>query len=104
MIRVTHVRRARKFFYIGRKWAEFEESPYHNPFHIGKDGDRPEVLLKFAIYWYAPEQKKLRDRAVQELSQLQPDGFVGCWCYPQFCHGDIVAGYVNWKLRQETLF
>ena len=36
--------------YIGRKWAGFPESIFCNPFHVGKDGTREEVLEKFAAY------------------------------------------------------
>jgi hypothetical protein len=79
--------------YIGRAYSMMPQSVYHNPFHIGKDGTREEVLLKFAVYWYAPEQKELRAQARKEL----PYRILGCWCKPQACHGDIVAGYVNWR-------
>lgn len=87
-------------FYIGRKWAGMPHSIFHNPFHLGKDGDRVEVLLKFAEYWYAPEQKWLRDYAVLFWDEKE---ILGCWCKPELCHGDIEAGYVNWKrMEPET--
>jgi hypothetical protein len=79
--------------YIGRAYSMLPESPYHNPFHIGRDGDRFEVILKFAVYWYAEEQRKLREQARKELLHR----ILGCWCKPQACHGDIIAGYVNWR-------
>lgn len=84
--------------YIGRAWGGYPESPFHNPFHIGKDGTRAEVIAKFAAYWYAPERGLLRQYA---LLTIRDDDTLGCWCYPCECHGDIIAGYVNWK-RQET--
>lgn len=84
--------------YIGRKIPRrFEESPFHNPFKIGYDGERKEVLLAFLEYWYAPEQKALRDIAVKELSGK----ILGCWCSPFSCHGDFIAGYVNWKKNEK---
>jgi hypothetical protein len=101
MISVCHVRKQNEFFYIGRRWAEFEESPFHNPFHIGKDGDRKEVLLKFTVYWYAPAQAWLRLLA---LRTVLSDTKLGCWCHPQTCHGDIISGYLNWKRRPRSLF
>lgn len=77
--------------YIGRAYSFLPQSPYHNPFYLGRDGDREEVLLKFAEYWYAPEQVDLRAQARKEL----PYRILGCWCKPKACHGDVIAGYVN---------
>lgn len=98
MVTVQHVRKGRFTRYIGRTWAEFSASEFGNPFHVGKDGDRTEVILKFAAYWYAPEQKHLREKALH----FAPDEILGCWCHPKYpeCHGDIIAGYVNWKRQQ----
>lgn len=87
-----------EMLYIGRIWGGHAESIFHNPFHIGKDGNREEVLLKFAEWWYAPKQAWLRARA---LLEIPADAILGCWCHPQSCHGDIIAGYVNWKLQGE---
>ena len=100
MIHVVKVNQKHSNFthYIGRAWAGLPSSMYHNPFHLGKDGDRVEVLLKFAEYWYSPEQKPLRDKALMMFSS---DSVLGCWCHPLLCHGDIEAGYVNWKHHKE---
>ena len=91
--KVVHLRKHNYDVYIGRTFAEFAESIFKNPFHIGKDGDRDEVLLKFIEYWYAPEQTDIRHLAAKVLY----DKTLGCWCKPKSCHGDIIAGYVNWK-------
>ena len=69
------------------------QSPFANPYHIGIDGDRNEVLLKFAVWFYSSEQKNLRDLARRTLAY----SILGCWCKPKSCHGDIIAGYVNWR-------
>ena len=96
MIRVVKVNRQQNNFtrYMGRTWAGLSESPYHNPFHVGRDGSREEVLLKFILYWYAEPQRELRQRAVREIG---PDDVLGCWCHPLTCHCDIIAGYVAWR-------
>lgn len=96
MITVVHVHHSAFDHYIGRPHREFPRgSAYENPFHIGKDGDRKEVLEKFRVWWYAPEQEWLRQRALQELR----DKRIGCWCKDpkksQSCHGDIIAEFVN---------
>jgi Domain of unknown function (DUF4326) len=86
--------------YIGRQWAGFSSSIFHNPFHVGKDGDRKEVLFKFIAYWYSPENRDLRKHAVK---QIRMHDILMCWCKPLDCHGDIIAGYVNWKISQAQM-
>jgi hypothetical protein len=88
--------------YIGRNWAGLSKSVFHNPFHVGKDGTREEVLLKFIEYWYATEQKSLRDLALYAINVDKE--ILGCWCKPLDCHGDIIAGYVMWKCQEPTLW
>lgn len=87
--------------YIGREWAGWLPSVFYNPFHIGQDGSRAMVIVKFAEYFYAPEQAWLREQALQLIG---PDDTLGCWCKPLACHGDIIAGYVNWKHQEPTLW
>ena len=100
-VKVVHVRRSRFLHYIGRACAEFPKSRFYNPFHIGKDGTREEVLVKFIEYWYAPEQLYLRHEADMLIGD---DHVLGCWCKPLDCHGDIIAGYLNWKRQEATLW
>ena len=92
MTTVAHLHKS-SGVYIGREYSMMPRSPYHNPFHIGRDGTREEVLVKFAVYWYDEAQRDLRSRARKEL----PYRILVCWCKPQACHGDIIAGYVNWR-------
>ena len=77
--RVVHCKQEPFDIYIGRpsKWG--------NPFHIGPDGTRVEVLAKYAM-WI--EQQSELTEALLEL-----DGKVlGCWCAPWYpCHGDILV-------------
>ena len=101
MVTVVHVRTSSNWTrYIGRKFAEFEASPLGNPFHLrqyhGSD-PRMDCLADFAVWWYAPEQKHLREYA---LAVIKLDEILGGWCHPLMCHGDIIAGYVNWKRAQ----
>ena len=81
----------RPVHYIGRP------SIYGNPFRLQSENDRDFVLLQFIDYWYAPEQKWLREKALRELVTFD----LGCFCTPKRCHGDIIAGYLNWK-KQPT--
>jgi hypothetical protein len=89
--RVVHVRRA-KFVqyapgnvYIGRDYAEFADEGWGNPFHVGKDGDRAEVLDKYRAW--ATTNEYLLKRV-----HLLKDKTLGCWCdRPEVCHGGILA-------------
>jgi hypothetical protein len=81
-MRVVHCQRASYDVYIGRpsKWG--------NPFVIGKDGTREEVIVKYEKYIRA--NKKLM-AALPELK----DKVLGCWCAPRSCHGDILIKLVR---------
>lgn len=79
---VVHCNKAVYDTYIARpsKWG--------NPFLIGKDGDRVEVIKKYRA-WVLNQPKLLAD--LQELRGLR----LGCWCSPAICHGDILAELAN---------
>ena len=75
-------------------------SIYGNPFtHLSyglgiKVDTREESIRRFAIFWYAPMQASLRRQALRDISK---NARLGCVCFPKLCHGDIIAGYLNWK-------
>ena len=73
--------------YIGRptKWG--------NPFKIGKDGNRKEVLQKYYEYLKSNTQLMVE---VQELKGK----VLGCWCKPKACHGDMILRILN-ELEQD---
>jgi hypothetical protein len=88
MGRVVHCRRAKFDLYIGRAYGGFTESVWENPFHIGKDGSRDEVIDKY----------EARIRADSQLMDLIPSltGLtLGCWCHPLPCHGDMLLKLVR---------
>ena len=87
MIEVVKIREVPNARYIGRP------SPFGNPFAI-LDHGREIAIRMFIIYWYAPEQKWLRQLALDTIPQ---DAKLGCFCFPKSCHGDIIAGYINWR-------
>jgi len=70
--------------YIGRP------SVWGNPFSIGKDGDREEVIAKYIAWLH--ENPDLVERIRRELVGKD----LICWCAPDACHGhilrDIAAG------------
>lgn len=74
---VVHCKKAKYDVYIGRpsKWG--------NPFSIGKDGNRNEVISKY-LEWVQAQPKLMR--ALPELKGKT----LGCWCAPKPCHGHIL--------------
>jgi len=68
--------------YIGRgsKWG--------NPFPIGKDGSRAEVITKYIAYL-------LRHQALLDALPELKDKMLVCFCAPLACHGDVLARYAD---------
>jgi len=59
-----------------------------------KVATREQAISKFAEYWYSERGRRLRQQAMLEIPL---DAVLGCYCAPLLCHGDIIAGYLNWK-------
>ncbi len=70
--------------YIGRG------SDWGNPYAIGIDGDRDEVIRK---YQYDFERGFLKSNK-EQLLKLRGKK-LGCHCKPAACHGDVLANYLN---------
>jgi len=75
--KVVHCQKQEYDIYIGHGTI------WGNPFIIGKDGTRKEVIDKYRIY--ASTNQKIID----SLPDLK-DKVLGCWCKPKPCHGDVL--------------
>ncbi len=65
-------------------------SPLGNPFRVGKDGTREEVIAKFRVWLW--EQLKGGNAEVQAaLDALGEDSVLGCHCAPRPCHAAVIA-------------
>ena len=64
----------------GSKWA--------NPFKIGLNGTRDEVIEKYRAWLL--EQPELM-AALPELRGKD----LACWCAPKYCHGDVLLALAN---------
>jgi hypothetical protein len=85
---LVNIKKQRCDIYIGRG------SIYGNPFLIGRDGTREEVIKKYKVYFYDRIAKDiLFKQAVDWL--LGKDFKLGCYCFPQECHGDIILDYLD---------
>ena len=74
---VVHCKREKYDVYIGRpsKWG--------NPFTIGKDGTRDEVIGLYNRYI-------IISVLMGDLEELRGKT-LGCWCKPKACHGDVLV-------------
>ena len=87
-ITVVNLREEPYDIYIGRpsKWG--------NPFEIGKDGNRSEVIKKYRDYI------KGRPELMVALRELRGKR-LGCFCKPQMCHGDVLVELLEAQMEQE---
>lgn len=99
---VVHCYRDTFDVYIGRYNPKFGSSKWCNPFKMGVDGDRDEVLKKFSKY--IKSNKELM-AALPELKGKR----LGCYCKPfdgfkgkLLCHGQILAGLCDGINPQEV--
>ena len=83
--------------YIGRP------SVLGNPFAIGRDGDREEVIARYRAWLW--DQVKARNEVFAELLKIKAMAERGevcliCWCKPLACHGDVVKACVEWMIQE----
>jgi hypothetical protein len=75
--------------YIGRP------SALGNPFAIGRDGSREQVIEKYETWlrdqWVA--RGAARSELIRLAHQYKETGSLNlvCWCAPLPCHGDVLA-------------
>ena len=74
---VVHCKRSKYDVYIGRP------SIWGNPFNIGKDGTRADVIKKYRAYLL--NNGELMDKVASLHGKT-----LGCWCSPKPCHGDVL--------------
>jgi len=75
--------------YIGRanKTYGLPESKWANPYKIGRDGTRDEVIARYERYLHA-------SGLISQVHELRGKDLV-CWCAPQACHGDVLLRLAN---------
>ena len=82
MIKIVNIKTNSNYnIYCGRtnKTYNLSQSKWANPFVIGKDGDRNQVIEKYRL-WINSNPDLL-----ESLHELK-DQTLGCWCVPEKCH------------------
>lgn len=87
----VYIARAGVVFINGERFPK-KSSIWHNPFRIGKDGTRAEVMQKYNVYM--TEKLKQSVALQKELLKLKGKN-LGCWCHPLPCHGDILLRLIK---------
>ena len=89
-MKVVHCKKSTYDVYIGRpsKWG--------NPFEIGVDGTREEVIVKYREYLLSNKH------LMNDLHELKGKT-LGCWCKPHPCHGDVIAEVYRGLFTQTIL-
>ena len=88
--RVVHALREPYEVYIGRASPRYglPQSPFANPFKIGRDGDRATVIAKYRAWLLG--QPALLTRLPELRGKV-----LGCWCKQLTrdipCHGDVLV-------------
>lgn len=77
-MRVVHCKRSNYDVYIGRP------SIWGNPYKIGVDGTREEVIAAYENY------VRSRPDLLRRLPEIAGKT-LGCWCAPSACHGDVLV-------------
>lgn len=106
--RVTHIREAPYDVYIGRKNGGLPDSFWRNPWVIGQDGTREEVVARYARYVQASPEMMAKVAGLRGRT-------LGCWCKTKaaphtLCHGDVLAALAEgreWaipEVGQRSLF
>jgi hypothetical protein len=88
MTSVVNVKNEEFDVYIGRACYGHAESKWANPYRIGPDGSREQVIEKYRKHILASPHLMA---ALPELSAK----ILGCWCNPLPCHGDVLVELVN---------
>jgi hypothetical protein len=88
--RVVHCKHEHYDIYIARP------SIWGNPFIIGRDGTREQVIEKYREY------ARNNPLIQSELDALEGK-VLGCWCKPSACHGDVLVELLEERKEQRLL-
>ena len=83
--RVVHMKREPYDVRIDR------QTHWGNPFVIGKDGNREQVIAKYRAWIMEPDNAHMIEYAKKQLRGK----VLGCWCAPKPCHGDVLLEIAN---------
>jgi hypothetical protein len=98
---VLHCKREAHDVYIGRGRDPRTGEPgrWGNPFRIGRDGSRKQVIAAYRRWLW--DQLCCGEIELRELIALHGKR-LGCWCAPEQCHGQILEAASMWALAEQA--
>lgn len=87
----VYIGRGGIIFIDGERYPKFN-SPFANPFKIGIDGTRDEVIIKYREHITSRLEKS--PSLCLELYAMKGKN-LGCWCAPEPCHGNVLLELMN---------
>lgn len=84
---VVHCKKQPFDVYIGRP------SEWGNPFVIGTDGNREQVVAKYKQWLW--NRMNTEPEFVAKVAALHGK-VLGCFCAPLACHGDVLVKAAKW--------
>jgi len=90
-MKLVHCKKEPYTVYIGRPGF------LGNPFEIGRDGNREEVIRKYEEWLRRDDPNNLC--VLDRIFDLKDEDILGCWCSPKSCHGDVIIKL--WKEMHE---
>lgn len=85
--RVVHCKRDPYDVLIDRSTA------WGNPFVLGRDGDRDEVIAKY-LNWVLTGEC-LSAKWIRDNLYILRGKVLGCWCAPEACHGNVLVALAD---------
>jgi len=98
---VVHCKRSNYDVYIGRGRCPRtgEVGRWGNPFRIGPDGDRQQVIAAYRRWlWDRICAGEVELGALIALHGKR----LGCWCAPEACHGEVLEAASFWALSEQA--
>ena len=87
----VNIRKEKCDVYCGRG------SKYGNPYVIGEDGNRDDVIALYRNWlWNEIQTRRITIKELQSLEGKK----LGCYCKPKRCHCDILVRAIHWSLKQ----
>lgn len=91
---VVNIKRNEPYdIYVGRG------SKFGNPFRIGVDGNREEVIEQYRLHLW--NMIRLGKTSIDELAELYGKT-LGCFCKPKACHADILVKASKWAYEKKA--
>lgn len=86
--------------YCGRPnhWQKLRGSHFANPFAVGKDGTREEVIERYRMWLWSQPQLLATLAAMLEERR---DWTLVCWCAPEACHCAILKELAEGMIKDD---